>query len=479
MLREKSALIVKIHKGIDIALTVVAFVGAYFIKRHLPQPLSGLITEPNYYLVLLLIVIIWYLCFEYFDLYDSYRKRTLQQILFQMIKAVAAGMGFLFLVLYVTKIFDVSRLLLLLFCILNVGLLAVMKSAVYHTLRRYRGSGFNYRNMLIIGSRERAKELIRNVQSREYSGYRVIGCLDIADSDVGRHVDGGVNIIGTMDNIKEIMLGRVVDEVVFAMPLKMFDDPRPYIVAVEELGIHVTFIPNIYLERLTCRPVRNRIQLQPYFGTFAITLASIEPHTDIRFIKNLIDYVAAGIGFIILMPVFLVIAAAIKISSKGPVFYKQERSGLNGRTFTFYKFRTMLADADEKRRELEGLNESDGPVFKIKNDPRIIPFIGHFMRKTSLDELPQLINILRGEMSLVGPRPPIPAEVAQYKPWQRRRLSMKPGLTCIWQTSPNRNDISFSDWMKLDLEYIDNWSLALDFRLLFKTAKVVLFGNGR
>jgi lipopolysaccharide/colanic/teichoic acid biosynthesis glycosyltransferase len=139
----------------------------------------------------------------------------------------------------------------------------------------------------------------------------------------------------------------------------------------------------------------------------------------------------------------------------------------------------MLADADEKRRELEGLNESDGPVFKIKNDPRIIPFIGHFMRKTSLDELPQLINILRGEMSLVGPRPPIPAEVAQYKPWQRRRLFMKPGLTCIWQTSPNRNDISFNDWMKLDLEYIDNWSLMLDFKLLVKTVKVVLFGNGR
>ena len=478
MLREKSALIVKIHKGIDIALTVVAFVGAYFIKRHLPQPLSGLITEPNYYLVLLLIVIIWYLCFEYFDLYDSYRKRTLQQILFQMIKAVAAGMGFLFLVLYVTKIFDVSRLLLLLFCILNVGLLAVMKSAVYHTLRRYRGSGFNYRNMLIIGSRERAKELIRNVQSREYSGYRVIGCLDIADSDVGRHVDGGVNIIGTMDNIKEIMLGRVVDEVVFAMPLKMFDDPRPYIVAVEELGIHVTFIPNIYLERLTCRPVRNRIQLQPYFGTFAITLASIEPHTDIRFIKNLIDYVAAGIGFIILMPVFLVIAAAIKISSKGPVFYKQERSGLNGRTFTFYKFRTMLADADEKKDELEHMNESDGPVFKIKNDPRITK-VGRFLRKFSLDELPQLWSVLKGDMSLVGPRPVGPHELPRYESWHRRKLSIKPGITCLWQVKGRNKINDFNEWARMDLEYIDNWSLWLDLKILFKTVGVVLAGTGK
>lgn len=479
MLRERSALIVKIHKGLDIALTVISFIGAYFIKRHLPQPLGGLTTEPSYYIVLLLVVIIWYLSFEYFDLYESYRKQTLRRILLQMIKAVAAGMGFLFLVLYITKIFNVSRLLLLIFFILNVGFLAIIKSAVYLTLKRYRGRGFNYRNILIIGSRERAKELILNIQSREHSGYRVIGCLDMADSDVGRHVEGGVNIIGTIDNIKEIMLGTVIDEVVFAMPLKMFDDPRTYIIAAEELGIHVTVIPDIYLDRLTYRPVRNRIELQPYFGSFAITLSSIEPQTDIRMIKSLIDYTVAGIGLFILMPVFLAIAVAVKISSRGPVFYKQVRSGLNGRTFTFYKFRTMLAGADEKRKELEDRNESDGPVFKIKNDPRIIPFIGHFMRKTSLDELPQLINILRGEMSLVGPRPPIPAEVARYKPWQRRRLSMKPGLTGIWQTTPNRNDISFNDWMKLDLEYIDNWSLMLDFKLLLKTVKVVLIGNGR
>jgi len=189
--------------------------------------------------------------------------------------------------------------------------------------------------------------------------------------------------------------------------------------------------------------------------------------------------VASGIGLIVVAPLFAVIALAIKISSKGPVFYRQERSGMNGRKFMLYKFRTMVADADQKRKELEALNESDGPVFKINNDPRIIPVIGPFLRKTSLDELPQLLNIFRGEMSLVGPRPPIPAEVAQYKPWQRRRLSMKPGLTCIWQTSPNRNDLSFNDWMELDLEYIDTWSPLLDFKLLLKTARVVLLGEGR
>lgn len=329
MLRERSALIVKIHKGLDIALTVIAFVSAYFIKRYLfPKPFGGLTTLPNYYIILLLIVIIWYLCFEYFRLYESYRKQTLQPILLQMIKAVATGMVFISVALYFLKIFNVSRLLLLTFCILDVGLLAVTKSAVYLILQKYRSNGFNYRNILVIGSRVKAKELIRNIQRQEHSGYRVIGCIEISDSDVGRHVEGGVNIIGTVDNIKEIMLGRVVDEVVFAMPLKMFDDPRPYIIVAEKLGIHVTIIPDIYLNRLTYRPVKDRIQLQPYFGTFAITLTAMAPQSDGRMIKSIIDFFASGIGLILVSPLFAIVAIAIKISSKGPVFFRQVRSGV-------------------------------------------------------------------------------------------------------------------------------------------------------
>ena len=144
-----------------------------------------------------------------------------------------------------------------------------------------------------------------------------------------------------------------------------------------------------------------------------------------------------------------------------------------------YKFRTMVVDAEKRLCEVKALNEADGPVFKINKDPRIIPYIGTLLRKTSLDELPQIINVLRGEMSLVGPRPPIPSEVEEYESWQRRRLSMKPGLTCIWQCAPKRNDIAFSEWMKMDLAYIDNWSLLLDFKILFQTVKVVLLGEGR
>ena len=144
-----------------------------------------------------------------------------------------------------------------------------------------------------------------------------------------------------------------------------------------------------------------------------------------------------------------------------------------------YKFRTMVNNAEKRFDEVKALNEADGPVFKLTKDPRLIPLIGNLLRRTSLDELPQIINVLRGEMSLVGPRPPLPDEVAKYETWQRRRLSMKPGLTCIWQCTPKRNDIGFREWMKMDLSYIDNWSLWLDFKIFFKTIKVMLLGEGR
>ena len=178
----------------------------------------------------------------------------------------------------------------------------------------------------------------------------------------------------------------------------------------------------------------------------------------------------------VLSPIMLIIALIIKLTSKGPIMFKQNRSGLNGRQFTLYKFRSMIVGAEVKKRELMRANEMDGPVFKIKHDPRITT-IGRIIRKTSMDELPQLFNVLKGDMSIVGPRPPLPVEVELYQLWQRRRLSLKPGLTCIWQVS-GRNNIKFERWMEMDLEYIDNWSLWLDLKILFRTFFVVLTGYG-
>jgi len=227
------------------------------------------------------------------------------------------------------------------------------------------------------------------------------------------------------------------------------------------------------------RPGIATIRFEDFLGIYTMALQST-PHNEGKIlIKNIFDFVSALILLILLLPFFICIALAIKFFSKGPVFYTQERLGLNGRKFMVYKFRTMVDRADEMQKELAEMNEADGPAFKIKNDPRIIPWVGTFLRKTSLDELPQLFNVLKGEMSLVGPRPPIPKEVDEYSIWHRRRLSLKPGMTCLWQIAPRRNDLSFEDWVKLDLEYIDNWSLFNDFKILVLTAKAVLTFAGR
>jgi lipopolysaccharide/colanic/teichoic acid biosynthesis glycosyltransferase len=189
------------------------------------------------------------------------------------------------------------------------------------------------------------------------------------------------------------------------------------------------------------------------------------------------DIFGSLVGIIVLSPVMLVIAILIKLSSPGPVIYMQPRVGLRGRQFQLFKFRSMVVNADELRKELAELNEADGPAFKIAEDPRVTK-IGRFLRKSGLDELPQLFNVLKGEMSLIGPRPPLPEETTQYERWQLRRLSVKPGLSCFWQVKPDRNSIKFEKWMELDLAYIDNWSLRLDFVILLKTLRTIFHKTG-
>ena len=218
------------------------------------------------------------------------------------------------------------------------------------------------------------------------------------------------------------------------------------------------------------------MQLEDLDGVPLLTFSTGPTSVGGLFFKRALDIVLAGILLVLALPILAVLAVLIRLSSSGAVLFRQTRCGRNGRLFTLYKFRTMSPDAEERRREIEHLNEMDGPVFKAKNDPRVTRF-GRFLRKFSLDELPQLWNVLLGDMSLVGPRPPIPDEVAQYERWQRRRLAMKPGLTCLWQIS-GRNELDFEQWMQLDLAYIDNWSPWLDFKILARTVPVVLSGKG-
>jgi lipopolysaccharide/colanic/teichoic acid biosynthesis glycosyltransferase len=195
------------------------------------------------------------------------------------------------------------------------------------------------------------------------------------------------------------------------------------------------------------------------------------------FLKNFGDIYFSMLALIFLSPVFLLLGILIKIDSRGPVFFLQERIGLRGRKFKVYKFRTMVVDAEKLLAKLKAENEADGPVFKMKHDPRITR-IGSFLRKTGLDELPQLINVFKGEMSLIGPRPPLEHEVKEYKRWQLRRLSVKPGITCTWQVVPDRHNVSFEEWMKLDMGYIDNWNILKDVKLFIKTLRTFITAGG-
>ena len=480
MLREHSSLILDFQKVFDSAITIVSFVAAYFIKKELlPDRLANLSTTPNYYLILALIIISWYLAFKWMDVYMHYRAKPFWYFFTAVIKGCLLGMIFVSIAMYTMHIQGVSRLLIGIFLILNISFLTLFRFIVFKTLERLRTDGFNTRSVLIVGSKERAKEVIRAIEKYKSSGYRVEGCFDVEADLLGQAVENGHKVIGLVRDLEDYLRHNIVDELIFAMPLKIIKNGDRYLALAEGMGIKVRIIPDWEIHYLMYRPNIATIRFESFLGVYNMALQSTPTNEGKILLKIVFDYLSALILTFLLLPVFAAIAIAIKWTSKGPVFYTQERLGMNGRKFKFYKFRTMVNNADKIRKGLEDRNEMDGPVFKIKDDPRIIPGIGHFLRKTSLDELPQLFNVLKGEMCLVGPRPPIPKEVDEYSVWHRRRLSMKPGMTCLWQIAPNRNDLSFDEWMKLDLKYIDTWSLFNDIKILFLTARAVVTRSGR
>ncbi|MBU1343726.1 MAG: sugar transferase [Proteobacteria bacterium] len=480
MLREHGSLTLDMQKAIDIAITGFSFIAAYFIKRHLlPGNLSNLSRDPNYYIILLLIVIAWYISFKWMGMYMSYRQEPFWQFFIVILKSCFMGMILISIAMYFLHIPGVSRLLMGTFLVLDIGLLTLSKFIIFKALEKVRTDGFNTRNVLIVGSQSRARQVIEAVEKYKATGYRVVGCFEAEEERLGTTVLNGHKVIGLVKDLETYLRNNIVDELIFAMPLKRIEKADRYITMAENMGIKARIIPDWELNYLMYRPGIATIQFEEFLGVYNMTLQTTPQNEGALLIKNAFDLVSAILLIILSFPFFITIGLAIKYFSKGPVFYKQERLGLNGRRFMVYKFRTMVEDADERLKELEEMNEMDGPVFKIKNDPRIIPHVGSFLRKTSLDELPQLFNVLKGEMSLVGPRPPIPKEVDEYSVWHRRRISMKPGMTCLWQIAPQRNDLSFEEWMKLDLKYIDNWSLFNDFKILVLTAKAVLTGAGR
>jgi len=366
----------------------------------------------------------------------------------------------------------VSRGILLLYVPLAVSLLGIKQIAARHLLKDLRYRGLSVQNMLLVGDPDAAKKFAAFVRQHPWWGFQIVGVITntSAPGSIASPSEE-LPVVGHYADFLPYLDNHVVDDVVFVGSGDSLHVLEPLFHACEEMGIRAR-LPIQLGNRIA------RASLDTFDELPVITFDPVREYGPALFIKYASDRILAFLALLILSPIILLIMLLIKLTGNpgDPIFFGQTRCSLHGRQFTMWKFRSMVPAADDQRQSLSAHNEMSGPVFKIKNDPRITP-VGKWLRRTSLDELPQLWNVLLGQMSLVGPRPPLPTEVAKYDRWQRRRLSMKPGMTCIWQVS-GRNHVSFEDWMAMDLEYIDNWSLALDFRILVKTAYVVATGYG-
>lgn len=478
MLKERAKLVAAGLMLGDLLATTASFGLAYYV-RSVVLPARELVSLPllplsNYLVFLALGLALWAIALVSVGAYASHRTQSFWRELSEVTKASGIA-GLLFIVLiFVAKLDErvlagdrLSRALIISWVLFAAILLVAERALVRWFARDVRRRGRNYRSIIIVGTSELGREIARSIIDHEHWGLRVTGFIDIR-SGTKKSVDG-VPILGNMDDLLPLTESTVIDEVIIADTELPFEATHKIVRLLSERGI--------------CARVG---LLDPHAGEHAtieqlgrVPLLSFDPTrvSDVGlFAKRCVDLALAIPLTLLLLPVIAFVAVAIRGSSPGGILFRQTRVGLRGRRFTLLKFRTMRTGAENDRGELEHRNEMTGPVFKVRNDPRVTSF-GRFLRRFSLDELPQLWNVVKGDMSLVGPRPPTPEEVEQYKPRQRRRLSMRPGLTCLWQVT-GRNEIDFDRWVALDLEYIDNWSPWLDVKILFKTVPAVFSGRG-
>ena len=397
----------------------------------------------------------------------SKRREEISEILVAVsLATVAVGIGgTLFKVDLVTQFF-----LTVFWTSASVALVG-SRLALRLALGRLRRQGRNLRHVLIVGTNKRAVKFARSIEAKPDLGYSLIGFADEPWVGTGRTEQAGP-LIADSRYLEDFLRTSVVDEVIITLPLKSkYHLIHGILKACERQGILVRLVSGLFdlkTARTKAEPFEDETVVSVYTG-------GMEGWPVV--FKQTLDVLFAGVLIVLLSPALIAAAIAIKLTSSGPVFFVQERVGMAKRRFRLFKFRTMVVDAEKRMAELEKLNEVSGPVFKLRNDPRITP-VGRFLRKTSIDELPQLFNVLKGEMSLVGPRPlPVRDYNGFDEDWHRRRFSVRPGITCLWQVK-GRSNIGFDEWMKLDMEYIDKWSFWLDLKILFKTVPAVLRGSG-
>lgn len=486
MLREHARSFSTLKLITDLGFTLVSLFLAGFIYHHTfsIHNLPSLdITQR-----ILPVFLVWWVVFKSNHLYTSQRFQSLYSQIAQVIKAVMTAAVVLLAVNYLFDLYLLNKFFFFCFLTLNILLLSIEKASVFWLIRFFRKIGLNARYALIIGEPDCATSLLQTFAHNKHWGIQPIGLIahlpnqtqtvnfyDRFHEAFKHHVSmiqPQCPLLGSVSDLSHLLEKRAVDMVFFAVSPQEIPSMQWAMQFCLQRGIPV----KIHSPFLDSKP-HYKLEIDDLGDLSCLSYSTATPSPSGWLVKDCIDRVLALFGTLLLSPLLIGTAIAIKLDSPGPVFFKQQRVGRNGRLFSCYKFRSMVVNAEAKKQALLKYNEMSGPAFKMKDDPRVTR-VGRIIRKTSIDELPQLFNVFMGHMSLVGPRPPLPSEVEKYDNWQRRRLSMKPGLTCTWQAYGRNTIKDFEQWMKMDLEYIDNWSLKRDFSLIFQTILTVLTLRG-
>jgi exopolysaccharide biosynthesis polyprenyl glycosylphosphotransferase len=385
-----------------------------------------------------------------------------------IVSSATLGLAFLITYYFVFQPQSSSRLIVLFVWACAIVVLCTARLIVSSAMGILYRLGLGETRLLVVGSGRLGKMIMQHIVANPNLGYNIVGFLhDMNEppSDFGRF-----KMLGTLDDLGMVIRSMQIDEVIIALPSNLHQQSIRSVRLCERLGTSFKLVPDLYELSLS------RIDMEAIEGIPLIGIKQMSINSMQQIVTRVADIIVALLVLIIGFPIWLCIALAIRLSSSGPILYEHTRIGLNGRPFKVYKFRSMYKNAETRLADLMAHNEVPGPLFKIKDDPRVTP-VGKFLRHTSFDEIPQLFNVIKGEMSLVGPRPSLPQEVAQYEEWQKGRLAVKPGMTGLWQVR-GRSDISFDEGVLMDLYYIENWSLRLYFQTLLRTIPAVLFHRG-
>ncbi|HLF28388.1 MAG TPA: undecaprenyl-phosphate glucose phosphotransferase [Anaerolineae bacterium] len=457
----------------DAVLMIVAFLTAYYARIELqlfravdPSYQTPL---PQYLPFVVGLIVLQLIMFRIGGAYDLRRNPTWLDMLTVIVRSALLSVVLLIIATFFNLAVLFSRLLFLYNAVLIIVYLSFSRAIWVAVLAQLRRRGIGVARTLIVGAGEVARTVLRTIIARPELGFHVVGFVD--DHPERRATDiGSFRALGALDSISALLATHSIDEVIVTLPWS--DHPRilRIVQLCEARGVRPRIVPDLFQMSLTSVDVDDLGGI-PLIAMRTPSLSGVN-----LLVKRVLDLVVGLPLTALLLPLIALLALAIKLDSPGPVFFRQARVGLNGQLFCCFKFRSMRRGAEEELAQLRHRNEASGPLFKIKADPRRTR-VGRILRRTSLDELPQLFNVLRGEMSLVGPRPPLPDEVDEYKDWHKQRLVARPGMTGLWQVS-GRSDLSFEEGVLLDIYYIENWSLLLDIKTLLRTIPKMLSGNG-